>query len=72
MSDNHAAERTSASAYDIYPVAHVNALKRDYAELRGMYEAVVHENAMLSARLDRLEHERRQRHHEESFEWLCM
>lgn len=72
MSENHAAERPSASAYDIYPVDHVNALKRDYAELWGMYEAVVHENALLNARLDKIESERRQRHHEESFEWLCM
>lgn len=60
------------SPLDIYDRRLVDALKRDYAELWGRYESVVHENALLQARIDRLEYERRQRHHEESFEWLCM
>lgn len=60
------------SPLDIYDRRQVDALKRDYAELWGRYESAVHENALLQARLDRLEHERRQRIHEESFEWLSM
>ena len=72
MSGNHAPESASDSAYDIYVVAHVDELKREHAELWGRYEAVVHENALLNARLDKIENERRQRHHEESFEWLSM
>lgn len=60
------------SPLDIYDRRLVDALKRDYAELWGRYESVVHENALLNARLDKIENERRQRHHEESFEWLSM
>lgn len=43
----------SSAPYDIYDRRLVDALKRDYAELWGRYEEVVHENALLEARLDR-------------------
>ena len=42
------------SRYDIYITADVDGLKRDYAELWAMYEAVVHENAELARENDRL------------------
>lgn len=43
--------------YDIYIVAHVEELKDRYDELYGRFKEVVHENAVLEARLYRLEGE---------------
>lgn len=58
----------ASSDYDIYIVADVDALKRDYAELWALYEAVVHENADLSAKLDR--HRRAAAYDEKDYTWL--
>ena len=58
----------ASSDYDIYIVADVDALKRDYAELWALYETVVHENADLSARLDRCR--RAAAYVEKDYTWL--
>lgn len=54
--------------YDIYVVADVDALKRDYAALWALYEGVVHENAKLNAKLDRLR--RDAAYVEKDYTWL--
>ena len=54
--------------YDIYAVADVDRLKRDYAELRARYEEVVHENARLHELLDR--HRRAAAYEEKDFRWM--
>lgn len=48
---------TSEQAYDIYIVAHVEELKDKYDELHERFKEVVHENAVLEAKLYRLEGE---------------
>lgn len=58
------------SDYDIYIVADVDALKRDYAELWALYEAVVHENAALARENDTLRWKLSQARHEEDFTWM--
>ena len=57
-----------ASDFDIYVVADVDALKRDYAELWALYEGVVHANAKLNAKLDRLR--RDAAYVEKDYTWL--
>ena len=42
-------------AYDIYIIADVEELKRKYDKLRRMWREVVHENALLHARIDSFE-----------------
>ena len=54
--------------YDIYAVADVDRLKRDYAELRERYAEVVHENARLHELLDR--HRRAAAYEEKDFRWM--
>ena len=54
--------------YDIYAVADVDRLKRDYAELWARYEEVVHENARLHELLDR--HRRAAAYEEKDFRWI--
>ena len=54
--------------YDIYIAADVDRLKRDYAELWALYEAVVHENAKLNAKLDMLR--RDAAYVEKDYTWL--
>lgn len=54
--------------YDIYAVADVDGLKRDYAELRERYAEVVHENARLHELLDR--HRRAAAYEEKDFRWI--
>lgn len=58
----------ASSDYDIYIVADVDALKRDYAELWALYEAVVHENAELCEKLDKLR--RDAAYDEKDYTWL--
>lgn len=58
----------ASSDYDIYIVADVDALKRDYAELWALYEGVVHENAELCEKLDRLR--RGAAYEEKDYTWL--
>ena len=41
--------------YDIYIVADVEELKRKYDKLRRMWRELVHENALLHARINSLE-----------------
>lgn len=54
--------------YDIYISADVDRLKRDYAELWALYEGVVHENAKLNAKLDKLR--RDAAYVEKDYTWL--
>lgn len=56
------------SDYDIYIVADVDALKRDYEKLWALYEGVVHENAELCEKLDRLR--RDAAYVEKDYTWL--
>lgn len=56
------------SDYDIYIAAHVEKLKSDYEELWERYEEVVHENAELNAKLDRLR--RDAAYEEKDYTWL--
>lgn len=54
--------------YDIYIAADVDRLKRENAELWARYEEVVHENAELNAKLDRLR--RDAAYVEKDYTWL--
>lgn len=54
--------------YDIYIAADVDRLKRETAELWARYEAVVHENAELCEKLDRLR--RDAAYVEKDYTWL--
>ena len=54
--------------YDIYVVADVDRLKRDYAELWARYEEAVHENARLHELLDR--RRRAAAYEEKDFKWI--
>ena len=54
--------------YDIYAVADVDRLKRDYAELWTRYEEAVHENARLHELLDR--RRRAAAYEEKDFRWI--
>lgn len=58
----------ASSDYDIYIVADVDALKRDYAELWALYEEAVHENAELCEKLDKLR--RDAAYVEKDYTWL--
>lgn len=58
----------TSSNYDIYISADVDRLKRDYAELWALYEGVVHENAKLNAKLDKLR--RDAAYVEKDYTWL--
>ena len=55
----------TAEDYDIYITAHVDELKSDYEKLWQRYCEVVHENAELHARIDRMT-----RRHEEDYCYL--
>ena len=54
------------SAYDIYVVAHVEAMKAENRELRRRWEEAVAENAELNRRLDR---HRRAAAYADDLEW---
>lgn len=58
----------TSNDYDIYIAADVDRLKRDYAELWALYEGVVHENAELCEKLDRLR--RDAAYVEKDYTWL--
>lgn len=56
------------SAYDIYIVADVDALKADYAQLRREYKRVVCENRLLEDEIKRLRE--RRAYKEKDYTWM--
>ena len=56
------------NSYDIYVVAHVDAMKAENADLWRRYESVVRENAELSERLNR--YERRAAYRRDECDWM--